>query len=101
MISKMDIYNMIPVQFIPKTLFVEKGASPELALERILDMDISFPFIAKPDIGMKAFGVEKSIIKMSFGSMCIGVLPIFGAGINSVSKRGRYILCAKAWGKPR
>ena len=59
MISKMDIYNMIPAQFIPKTLFIKKDEAPELALERILDMDISFPFIAKPDIGMKAFGVEK------------------------------------------
>ena len=59
MISKMDIYNMIPAQFIPKTLYIKKDEAPELALERILDMDISFPFIAKPDIGMKAFGVEK------------------------------------------
>ncbi|WP_421811150.1 D-alanine--D-alanine ligase [Flagellimonas sp.] len=59
MVSKMDIYNMIPEGFIPKTLFVQKDESPELALERILASDISFPFIAKPDIGMKAFGVEK------------------------------------------
>ncbi|MDF0715618.1 D-alanine--D-alanine ligase [Muricauda sp. 334s03] len=59
MISKMEIYNMIPDRFIPQTLFVDKDESPEMALERVLDEGINFPFIAKPDIGMKAFGVEK------------------------------------------
>ncbi|WP_318309748.1 ATP-grasp domain-containing protein [Flagellimonas crocea] len=59
MISKMDIYNMIPDLYIPKTLFVDKGEPAEQALERILEKGIKFPFIAKPDIGMKAFGVEK------------------------------------------
>lgn len=59
MISKMDIYDMIPDEFIPQTLFVDKNEAPELTLERILKQGISFPFIVKPDIGMKAFGVEK------------------------------------------
>lgn len=59
MISKMDIYNMIPTQFIPKTVFVKKNDTAALALERVLASGIGFPFIAKPDIGMKAFGVEK------------------------------------------
>lgn len=59
MISKMEIYTMIPERFIPKTVFIEKNDTPELALERVLENDIGFPFIAKPDIGMKAFGVEK------------------------------------------
>lgn len=57
--SKMAIYQMIPAQFIPKTIFIPKDQSPEMALERILAFDIGFPFIAKPDIGMKSFGVEK------------------------------------------
>ncbi len=59
MISKMEIYNMIPTEFIPQTLFFDKGVALGKALERVLDDGISFPFIAKPDIGMKAFGVEK------------------------------------------
>ncbi len=66
MVSKMDIYNMIPARFIPKTLFIEKDEVPKLALERILAMGIDFPFIAKPDIGMKAFGVEKIHNKNEF-----------------------------------
>lgn len=59
MISKMDIYNMIPPQFIPKTVFVAKNEDAAVVLEQILEAGIGFPFIAKPDIGMKAFGVEK------------------------------------------
>ncbi|MBW8200207.1 D-alanine--D-alanine ligase [Flagellimonas abyssi] len=59
MISKMEIYNMIPAEFIPQTLFFDKDVAPGKALERVLDHGIGFPFIAKPDIGMKAFGVEK------------------------------------------
>jgi len=59
MISKMEIYNMIPTEFIPQTLFFDKDVALGKALERVLDDGISFPFIAKPDIGMKAFGVEK------------------------------------------
>lgn len=57
--SKMSIYEMIPRQYIPNTLFLAKDEAPDTALERILASGISFPFIAKPDIGMKSFGVEK------------------------------------------
>ena len=35
MISKMDIYNMIPAQFIPKTLYIKKDEAPELALDEL------------------------------------------------------------------
>nr|WP_298930142.1 D-alanine--D-alanine ligase [uncultured Allomuricauda sp.] len=57
--SKMEIYDMIPKQYIPKTVFISKNEAPELALEKVLVEGIRFPFIAKPDIGMKAFGVDK------------------------------------------
>lgn len=57
--SKMEIYKMIPKQHIPQTVFISKDEQPEVALELVLNAGISFPFIAKPDIGMKAFGVDK------------------------------------------
>ena len=66
--SKMEIYKLIPQQFIPRTVFIQRGEKPEEALERILTADIGFPFIAKPDIGMKAFGVDKIKNKDSFQS---------------------------------
>jgi len=66
MISKMEIYNMIPAEFIPQTLFFDKDVAPGKALEQVLDHGIDFPFIAKPDIGMKSFGVEKIHNKNEF-----------------------------------
>ncbi|MEZ4811633.1 MAG: D-alanine--D-alanine ligase [Allomuricauda sp.] len=66
--SKMEIYKLIPQQFIPKTVLVQWNEKPEEALERILGEDIGFPFIAKPDIGMKAFGVDKIQNKDEFRS---------------------------------
>ena len=66
MISKMEIYNLIPKEFIPKTLFFKKDEAAESALKTILEAGINFPFIAKPDIGMKAFGVEKIHNKKEF-----------------------------------
>ncbi|WP_375323711.1 D-alanine--D-alanine ligase [Flagellimonas sp. GZD32] len=66
MISKKEIYEMIPDQNIPKTVFIPKNESSDIALERILVSDIGFPFIAKPNIGMKSFGVEKIQDKEAF-----------------------------------
>ncbi len=57
--SKMSIYRLIPRKYIPNTVFLAKDETPDVALEKILASGISFPFIVKPDIGMKSFGVEK------------------------------------------
>lgn len=64
--SKMEIYNMIPQQHIPQTVFISKDEAPQKALEKVLNAGIGFPFIVKPDIGMKAFGVEKIYDKNAF-----------------------------------
>ena len=57
--SKMDIYENIPDQFIPKTFLVKKGATLDSVVSKVKEEKIQFPCIAKPDIGMKAFAVEK------------------------------------------
>jgi hypothetical protein len=57
--SKNDIYEMIPQKNIPKTIWIGKGTSKSAIMELIKARAITFPFIAKPDIGMKALGVEK------------------------------------------
>ncbi len=64
--SKMEIYKLIPKEHIPETVFISKEERPEVALEKVLAAGISFPFIAKPDIGMKAFGVDKIHDKNAF-----------------------------------
>lgn len=57
--SKMEIYRMIPDQFIPKTVLIKKGMQLQQILNVVERNHIAFPLIAKPDIGMKALGVEK------------------------------------------
>ena len=57
--SKKEIYDIIPSEYIPKTKLIKKGTSLYTVLDLLVSVGINFPFIAKPDIGMKAFGVEK------------------------------------------
>ena len=57
--SKMEIYKKIPAEFIPKTVLIPLKSSFKSVLGTMAEAQIPFPCIAKPDIGMKAFGVEK------------------------------------------
>ncbi len=57
--SKKEIYDIIPVQHIPKTLFFKNGTAAAEVLKTLAESGISFPCIAKPDIGCKGRGVEK------------------------------------------
>lgn len=57
--SKKEIYDIIPDIFIPKTLFFKEGTSTNDILNAVSASGISFPCIAKPDIGGKGRGVEK------------------------------------------
>ena len=57
--SKKEIYDIIPAQFIPKTLFFKLGTSADEILKTVAGSGISFPCIAKPDMGGKGRGVEK------------------------------------------
>jgi hypothetical protein len=57
--SKKEIYDIIPPQFIPKTLFFKCGTKEDEILQAVGNAGISFPCIAKPDIGGKGRGVEK------------------------------------------
>ncbi len=64
--SKMSIYGLIPRQYIPNTVFLSKDEAPDVALDRIRASGITYPFIVKPDIGMKSFGVEKIHDELQF-----------------------------------
>ncbi|WP_284651670.1 D-alanine--D-alanine ligase [Flavobacterium terrisoli] len=57
--SKIEIYDLIPQHFYPKTKFV-KEKQPFEEVENILNNSkIDFPFIAKPDIGLRGSAVKK------------------------------------------
>ena len=57
--SKMDIYALMPEEIRPQTILVKKGIIWERLSELLTDSNLAYPFIVKPDIGMKAFGVDK------------------------------------------
>jgi hypothetical protein len=57
--SKKEIYDIIPAQFIPKTLYFKYGTTATEIQQVVAASGISFPCIAKPDMGGKGRGVEK------------------------------------------
>lgn len=57
--SKWKIYNLIPKSFYPNTLFVAEAEPFENLQKKLASSAISYPFIAKPDIGGRGLGVKK------------------------------------------
>lgn len=56
--SKWSIYNLIPEQYYPQTIFIDKDDNPYNVV-RMVERAFSYPLIAKPDIGMKGLAVKK------------------------------------------
>ena len=57
--SKKAIYNLIPQQYYPKTELIVEGILLEEILKTIQISGIQYPFIAKPDIGLRGSAVKK------------------------------------------
>jgi hypothetical protein len=57
--SKKAIYNLIPQQYYPKTELISEGTPLEEILKTIQISGIQYPFIAKPDIGLRGSAVKK------------------------------------------
>ena len=57
--SKKAIYNLIPQQYYPKTELIIEGTPLEEIQEIIHNSGIKYPFIAKPDIGLRGSAVKK------------------------------------------
>lgn len=57
--SKKEIYDLIPQQYYPRTLFFEKEMPFIYIRERLELDDYIFPLVGKPDIGMRGLGVQK------------------------------------------
>ena len=57
--SKKAIYNLIPQQYYPKTELIIEGTPLEEILKTIQISGIQYPFIAKPDIGLRGSAVKK------------------------------------------
>lgn len=57
--SKIKIYNHIPKEYYPTTIYVEPKQGIDFILNEIKNQAISFPLITKPNIGHKGIGVKK------------------------------------------
>lgn len=57
--SKIEIYNLIPEKYYPTTRFIKEKNTFEKVLETLKSSKIQFPFIVKPDIGLRGSAVKK------------------------------------------
>jgi len=57
--SKKEIYDLIPQQYYPPTLFFRKDSAWENVLNAIHQNKFRFPLVGKPDIGQKGMSVKK------------------------------------------
>ena len=57
--SKKEIYNLIPQQYYPKTELIREAIAFEKVVQMLNSSTITFPFIAKPDIGLRGSAVKK------------------------------------------
>ena len=55
--SKKEIYDLIPKNWIPKTIFISLENHFKEILRQLKSQEIKFPVIVKPDIGLKGLGV--------------------------------------------
>lgn len=57
--SKIEIYDLIPQQYYPKTSFINEKIPFDEIITIKENSNISFPLIAKPDIGLRGSAVKK------------------------------------------
>jgi len=57
--SKYDTTIKIPAQYRPKTILAKKESDFNVILQQLKAADITFPLIAKPDLGFRGFLVKK------------------------------------------
>lgn len=57
--SKWDIYNLLPGEYYPETLFFEAGTRPAEVVDLVYRHHLNYPLVGKPDIGMQGIAVQK------------------------------------------
>lgn len=57
--SKYETMLKIPAPYRPKTILAKKDDDCNLVFQKIAEAGITFPFIAKPDLGFRGFLVKK------------------------------------------
>lgn len=57
--SKIEIYNLIPQKYYPKTKLIRENTSIAKVLHILETEKLNYPLILKPDIGLRGNGVKK------------------------------------------
>lgn len=57
--GKKEMYEQLPTDAFPATVFIQPGEDFEVVLKKIEDTGLRWPFIVKPDIGMKSLFFRK------------------------------------------
>ncbi len=57
--SKKKIYDIMPQQYYPRTVYFTAGSASQQVAERIQAIGYQYPLIGKPDIGGRGRGVKK------------------------------------------
>ena len=57
--SKKEIYDLIPGEYYPPTVFFNSNCTENEFLETVRKIGLKFPMVGKPDIGMKGMSVKK------------------------------------------
>lgn len=56
--SKKKIYDLIPQQYYPRTLFFRCGTNFNVVTDELVNLNFEYPLIAKPDIGGRGVQVK-------------------------------------------
>jgi hypothetical protein len=57
--SKSEIFRKIPSEYLPPYIFIKPKETISFVLDKLKEHEISFPFIAKPDVGERGQGISK------------------------------------------
>jgi hypothetical protein len=57
--SKKEIYDLIPKEYYPPTIFFRSGTHAGAVLTTVRQQNFNYPLVGKPDIGQKGISVKK------------------------------------------
>lgn len=57
--GKKEMYDQLPVEYLPKTMYVHPSEPFEKVTKRIAENGFTYPFCVKPDVGMKGLLFRK------------------------------------------
>src|SRR5256885_6848282 len=57
--GKKEMYELLPKSFYPKTIYIDPKEEFEKVKQYVLDNGFNYPFVVKPDVGMKGLQFRK------------------------------------------